>query len=97
MKLFTASRISNGNSIFPMEIIIEDVGVTIKKPGLIRAYEKTISYNTISSVELHTPILGFTKIKINTIGMDSVLAEGFERFDAETIKSLIYEYKKIWK
>lgn len=97
MKLFTASRISNGNAIFPMEIIIEDVGVTIKKPGLIRAYEKTISYNTISSVELHTPILGFTKIKINTIGIDSVLAEGFERFDAEQIKSLIYEYKKIWK
>ena len=97
MKLFTTNRLSNGNGLFPLEIIIDDVGVTIKKPGLIRAYEKTISYNTISSVELHTPILGFTKIKINTIGIDSVLAEGFERFDAEQIKSLIYEYKKIWK
>ena len=97
MKLFVANRLSNGNAIFPLEIIIDDVGITIRKPGLIRAYEKTISYNIISSVELHTPILGFTKIKINSIGFDSVLAEGFERFDAEQIKSLIYEYKKLWK
>jgi hypothetical protein len=95
MKLFVANRLSNGNGIFPLEIIIEDIGVTVKKPGLIRAFEKTISYDIISSVELHTPIFGFTKIKINTIGLDSVLAEGFERYEAEEIKRLIYEYKKI--
>ena len=97
MELFTANRLSNGNGLFPLEIIIDDIGVTIRKPGLIRATEKTISYNIISSVELHSPLLGFTKIKINSIGMDSTLAEGFERYDAEQIKKLIYEYKKIWK
>ena len=48
MKLFVANRLSNGNAIFPLEIIIDDVGITIRKPGLIRAYEKTISYNIIS-------------------------------------------------
>jgi len=97
MKIFAANRLSNGNGLFPLQIIIDDIGVTIRKPGLIAAAEKTISYNIISSVELHTPILGFTKIKINSIGLDSTLAEGFERYDAETIRDLIYQYKKIWK
>jgi len=97
MKIFAANRLSNGNGLFPLQIIIDDVGVTIRKPGLIAATEKTISYNIISSVELHTPIFGFTKIKICTIGFDSSLAEGFERYDAETIRDLIYEYKRIWK
>lgn len=97
MRIFTANRLSNGNGLFPLEIIVDDVGVTIKKPGLVRATEKTISYNIISSVELHTPLFGFTKIKINSIGMDSALVEGFERFDAEECKRLIYEYKKLHK
>jgi hypothetical protein len=89
MTIFVASRFSNGNGLFPVEIHIDDYSVTIKKPGLIAAIEKTMMYRNISSVELHTPIFGFTKIKINTIGMDSMLVEGFERFGAEEVKRLI--------
>jgi hypothetical protein len=89
MTIFVASRFSNGNGLFPVEIHIDDYSVTIKKPGLIAAIEKTMMYRNISSVELHTPIFGFTKIKINTIGMDSMLIEGFERSHAEEVKRLI--------
>jgi hypothetical protein len=89
MTIFVASRYSNGNGLFPMEIHIDDYSVTIKKPGLIAANEKTMMYRNISSVELNTPIFGFTKIKLNTIGFDSMLVEGFERHDAEEVKRLI--------
>lgn len=89
MILFTANRLSNGNGLFPLEILIDDYSFTIKKPGLIKATEKTMMYKNVSSVELHTPIFGFTKIKFNSIGLDSALAEGFERYDAEEIKRLI--------
>jgi hypothetical protein len=89
MIIFTANRLSNGNGLFPIEIHIDDYSVTIKKPGLIAATEKTMMYRNISSVVLNTPIFGFTKIKINTIGLDSMLVEGFERFHAEEIKRLI--------
>ena len=89
MTIFTANRLSNGNGLFPVEIHIDDYSVTIKKPGLIAATEKTMNYRNISSVELNTPIFGFTKIKINTIGMDSMMIEGFERHNAEEIRRLI--------
>lgn len=89
MTIFAASRFSNGNAIFPLEIHIDDYSITIKKPGLISASEKTMMYRNISSVELFTPVFGFTKVKFNTIGLDSMLVEGFERFEAEEIKRLI--------
>ena len=89
MIIFTANRLSNGNGLFPVEVHIDDYSVTIKKPGLIAATEKTMNYRNISSVELNTPIFGFTKIKFNTIAMDSMMIEGFERFHAEEIRRLI--------
>jgi hypothetical protein len=61
----------------------------VKKPGLISAREKTFYYKNISSIELYTPILGFTKIKINSLGLDSMLVEGFERAEAEEIRRLV--------
>jgi hypothetical protein len=89
MNIFIANRLSNGNGLFPVEIHIDDYSVTIKKPGLIAATEKTMNYRNISSVELNSPIFGFTKIKINTIGIDSMMIEGFERYHAEEAKRLI--------
>lgn len=89
MTIFIANRLSNGNGLFPVEIHIDDYSVTVKKPGLIAATEKTMNYRNISSVELNSPIFGFTKIKINTIGIDSMMIEGFERYHAEEAKRLI--------
>lgn len=89
MIIFTANRLSNGNRIFPVEVHVDEYSITIKKPGLITSTQKTMTYKMISSVELSTSILGFTKIKFMTIGLDSMLVEGFERSDAEEIKRLV--------
>ena len=89
MKIFRSSRLSNGNALFPSEVIIEDTYVMFKKPGLISSKEKTFKYNKISSVEVDSPLIGFSRVKINSIGLDSMLIEGLERAEAEEIRRII--------
>jgi hypothetical protein len=89
MEIFIASRLSNGNALFPVEVHIDDYSVMIKKPGLISGRSKPLMYKKISSVEVISPFIGFSKIKFNTIGFDSMLVEGFERAEAEEIQRLV--------
>ena len=89
MQTFRSSRLSNGNALFPSEVIIEDTYVMFRKPGVIAATEKTFKYNKISSIEVSSPFIGFSKVKICSIGLDSMLIEGLERAEAEEIRRLI--------
>lgn len=89
MMIFTASRLSNGNGLFPVEIRVDDFSLTVVKPGLISAYQKTIKYDKISSIEIISPFIGFSKIIFSCYGLDSILVEGFERNDAEECKYLV--------
>lgn len=95
MEIFAANRLSNGNFLFPVQIHIDEYSVRIVKPGLIASYEKTLQYKKVSSIELQTPILGFTKIIISAYGLDNILVEGFERAEAEEIRRLIEQKMRI--
>ena len=94
MEVFTANRLSNGNFLFPTEIRIDDHNVTFVKPGLITAREKSIKYSKITSVDVISPLLGFSKVVVSAYGLDQVVAEGFERRDAEEIKNIILKNMK---
>ena len=94
MEIFIANRISNGNFLFPTEIRLDDHYATIVKPGVISANEKSIKYSTITSVNVKTPLIGFSKIIISAYGLDQIIAEGFERRDAEEIKRIILKNMK---
>lgn len=89
MKIFVANRLSNGNTIFPTEIYVDDFSLRVIKPGFIAANEKTIKFNKISSVEIVTPFLGFSKLIFTCYGLDTIIAEGFERADAEECRYLV--------
>ena len=89
MKIFIASRLSNGNGLFPVEIHLNDYSVNIIKPGLISGMEKDMPYNKITSTKIVSPIFGFTKIIFSCIGMDEIIVEGFERRYAEEIKKIV--------
>ena len=89
MEIFIASRLSNGNGLFPVEIHLNTNNVTIKHPGLISAMEKSIPYSKITSVKIVSPIFGFSKVVITAYGLDTLLLEGFERRYADEIKRLI--------
>lgn len=92
MKTFEASRLSEGNKIFPAKIKIDELGVTLKIPGFLGGKEKTLSYLDISSVNIDTPMIGYSKITFRTIGYDHIHATGFSKADALEIKQMVQQY-----
>jgi hypothetical protein len=91
MKTFEASRLSDGNKVFPAKIDIDNFGVTLKIPGLLGGKEKTLSYQQISSVSIDTPMVGYSKITFDTLGFDRIIATGFSKDDAQEIKQMVQQ------
>jgi uncharacterized membrane protein YdbT with pleckstrin-like domain len=91
MKKFTASRLSSGNFFFPVRITLDERGVTLRIPSFFSGDEKTIPYSRISSVDVNTPMIGFSDIKINTTGEGAIAAHGFYKSEVKEIKEFVLE------
>jgi len=91
MKKYTASRVSEGNKLFPSQLIIDKDGVTIKNPSLFSGEETTIPYSRISSVNIDCPFIGYSTIIIGTTGESVVTIHGFLKSEVKEMKSLILE------
>jgi len=89
---FIASRLSSGNKIFPAEIYLEPTGVTIKIPGLFSGETKHFDYEHIASVEIDTPLVGFSSISIFA-GGTMMAANGFTKAEVKQIKEGIEKGK----
>lgn len=89
MEIFISSRLTTGNKVFPSKIIIDQMGVTLKIPGLFSGNEKTIPYTRISSVDINCPFIGYSSISIETTGEGSIRAHGFAKNEVIRIKELI--------
>lgn len=89
MKIYTASRLTDGNRIFPTRIIIDDSTVTFKIPSLFSGKETTIPFSRISSVNIDCPFIGFSTIIIETTGEGQILARGFTKSEVLEMKELI--------
>ncbi|MES2266674.1 MAG: hypothetical protein V4520_07930 [Bacteroidota bacterium] len=85
---YIASRLSEGNKIFPAEILTEENGITIKIPGLFSGDTTTIAYDSISAVEIDTPLIGYSTIRFYHSG-NKVEAHGFSKSDVKEIKAII--------
>ena len=90
---FTASRLSEGNKLFPAEILIEDTGIKVLLPGFFSDKTQFIAYEHISSVEIDSPMIGYSTIKFFHAGKE-VEAHGFTKSDAEEIQAAIDEGKR---
>ncbi len=84
---FTASRLSEGNQIFPDEINIDDTSVTIKSPKLFGGKSKSFPLGQIS-VSINTPMVGFSDITLFSQGT-GMSVHGFTSSDAKSIKYYI--------
>ena len=84
---FTASRLSDGNKVFPDEITIDDYSVTIKSPKLFGGVSKSFPLGQIS-VKVNTPMIGYSDITLFSQGT-GMSVHGFTSSDAKSIKSLI--------
>lgn len=89
MKVFEASRLSEGNKIMPNKVSIDNFGVTLTVPGLFSGKEKTLTFHEISSVEVQSPMIGFSTVKFKTLGWDELVVKGFSEDDAKDIKKLV--------
>jgi hypothetical protein len=88
----TASRLSEGNKIFPAEIDIEDNGLTVKIPGFLGGKTTSFSYVDISSVSVDTPMMGYSSISFSASGT-KLKVHGFKKDDVLQIKKAIDEGK----
>lgn len=85
---YTASRLADGNKLFPPEITILDDGIQVKIPGFFSGQDTYLYYNQISFVDAKTPLIGYSTL---TIGTDAgfVTVHGFSKSDVEAIKNAI--------
>ncbi len=89
---FTASRLSEGNKLFPAEIHVEPNGITVKIPGFFRGQSSFIGFNDIASVNVDTPLIGYSTISFYAHGA-RVSAHGFTKDEAKQVKRAIEEGK----
>ena len=85
---YIASRFSEGNKVFPAEIHIEQTVVTVKIPGLFRDDTKFFYYNLIASVDVKTPLVGYSSVTIYS-GGTQISAHGFTKSEAKQIMQAI--------
>lgn len=84
----TASRLSQGNKIFPAEIDITDNGLNLRIPGLFKDKTTYFSFSAISSVSIDTPLIGYSTIHISAQG-STFSIHGFTKSEVKQIKSAI--------
>ncbi len=89
---FTASRLSEGNKIFPAEIIIEPNGLTVKIPGLFSGQSRHLDYLNIGEVGVEAPLVGYSTITFFTAGT-RVSVHGFTSNEVKQIKEAIEKGK----
>lgn len=86
-KVFKASRLSEGNKIFPSEIHIEEHEIMLKIPGIFSGKSKHIVYQQIEGVNIDTPMIGYSTITF-IVGGEKIIAHGFTKSEAEEIKEI---------
>jgi len=89
---FVASRLSEGNKVFPTEINCEEHGLTVKIPGLFRGESQYFDYHQISSVGVDAPLIGYSTITFYA-GVNFISAHGFNSDEVKRIKEIITSRK----
>ena len=91
--VFRASRISDGNHIFPTQVLITPTSVVHYTPQWMGRAEKSIHMAHVSSVTVDTGLL-FSDVLIETSGgSHPVRCHGHRKQDAVAMKALIERYQ----
>ncbi len=85
---FVASRLSEGNKVFPTEINCEEHGLTVKIPGLFQGESQYFDYQQISSIGVDSPLIGFSTITFYA-GANFISTHGFTSDEVNQIKKII--------
>ena len=92
-RVFTASRLTAGNLIFPTRIEISRESVARIKPKWIGRNEDSIPITKIASVSISTGLI-FSSIRIESSGgATPIVSDGHYKGDAIAIRNLIHDYQ----
>ena len=87
--VFTASRWTSGNRIFPTQIAVKPTSVVRYTPKLFGSLEQTIAIDQISSVKIVAGVM-FSDVLIETTGgSQPIVCHGHWKKDAESIRDAI--------
>ncbi|MGD0169982.1 MAG: hypothetical protein ABSE54_09700 [Smithella sp.] len=93
--IFTASRLTSGNRIFPVRIEVNQSRVTRIKPRLFGSNEESIAVAKVASVNIQTGLI-WSEIRIDsTGGSNPIVSHGHRKDDARAIRDLIERFQQI--
>ena len=91
--VFRASRLSQGNRLFPTQVVISPSSVTHFTPQWIGKLEESIHISHVASIKIDTHIM-FSDVVIETTGgHNPVKCHGHSKADAIEMKRLIEEFQ----
>ena len=91
--VFRASRVSEGNHLFPTQVLISPTSVVQYTPRWIGRQEESIHMAHVSSVKIDTKLL-LSDVLIETSGGASpIRCHGHRKGDALRMKTLIERYQ----
>jgi hypothetical protein len=91
--VFTASRWTQGNFLFPTKIIVSPNRVSRSKGRLFGSNEETIAMSKVASVHISTGVLWSEIVIESTGGTDPITSHGHRKGDAQRIRDLIEGYQ----
>lgn len=91
--VFRASRFSDGNHLFPTQVLISSSSVVQYTPRWVGRQEETIHLAHVSSVKINTGML-LSDVLIETSGGSApIRCSGHTKGDATRMKALIEQYQ----
>jgi hypothetical protein len=92
-EVFTASRWTKGNFLFPTRIVVNHLHVSRVKSRLFGKTEESIAINQVASVQISTGVF-WSDIRIESAGgSDPITSHGHRKADAQRIRDLIETYQ----
>ncbi len=92
--IFTASRWTSGNWLFPVRIEITPERVARIKPHLIGSEEESIAIPKVASVRIRTGLI-WSDVRIESSGgADPITSHGHRKEDARNIRDIIEELQR---
>jgi hypothetical protein len=90
---FTASRLTQGNFLFPTRLVVSPLRVSRVKSRLFGSNEESIAMSKVASVHISTGVL-WSEIRIeSTGGTDPITSHGHRKGDAQRVRDLIEHYQ----
>lgn len=95
-EVFRASRLSQGNRVFPTQVLVTEHSVVHHTPQWIGKREETIHLAHVASVRIDTNLM-FSDVYIESSGgTNPVVCHGHSKADAVRMKSLIEQHQSAY-